>query len=239
MNKSTSEPETIGIIKTVKNKKVIELLIKQGKTIVEFPEIKTEKIELNDREIQMIEHLEDFDWLVFSDIFSVDYFLEILTESDFDLFRLDEFKIYANGEAVADKLRFSQIHADIIPPNSSPQTILSAVSDYIFDHSELKASNFLIIKAENKNDALVKLFTGNDLSAESIDVYKTKDVNQFETAKYKTLFSDNEIDRFILTAPEDFESLKQISNDFDFENKQIEFETTDEITAQTLSENRK
>lgn len=238
MNKSTSDAESVGIIKTVKNKKVIELLKKQGKTVVEFPEIKTEKIKIGEREQQLIENLEDFDWLVFSDIFAVDYFFEDLTETDFDLFRLDEFKIYANGEAVADKLRFSQIHADVIPQDISPQTILTAISDYIFDNSNLKISKFLVIKAENKKDELSKVFTDNDLAFELIDVYKINSENRFEAAKFKTLLLDTEINRFILTAPEDFESLKQISGEFDFENNQIEFDTTDEITSQTLAENR-
>lgn len=236
MNNETSEVETVGIIKTVKNKKVIELLKKQGKNVIEFPEIETEKKELGDAEKLLLQNLEEFDWLIFSDIFTADYFLEHLNEIEFDLYRLDEFKICANGEAVADKLRFSQIHSDVIPQNNSSRSILSGISDYVSDDDEFGNLRFLIIKAENKKDEISKAFTENDLTAKIIDVYKIRDANQFEIAKYRTLFSADEIDRFIFTSPEDFESLSQIISGDDFEENKIEFETTDEITAQTLRE---
>lgn len=236
MNNEASDAETVGIIMTVKNKKVIQLLKSQGKNVIEFPEIKTEKKEPGEREKMFLLNLEDFDWLVFTDIFTVDYFLEDLTETEFDLYRLDEFKICANGEAVSDKLRFSQIHSDVIPKDNSPQSILSGISDYIFDDAEFKNSKFLIINAENRKDEITKVFIESGLTTEVIDVYKIKEANQFETAKYRTLFSDEAIDRFIFTSPEDFESLNQFISGDDFEKNKIEFETTDEITAQTLRE---
>lgn len=236
MNNETFETETVGIVKTVKNKKVIELLKKQGKNVIEFPEIKTEKKLLNENEKSLLQKIEEFDWLVFSDIFSVDYFLENLNEIEFDLYRLDEFNICANGEAVADRLRFSQIHSDVIPQDKSPQTILSSISDYVFDETEFGNSKFLIIESENCDDAIVKLFVESKLETKTIEVYKIVDANTFETAKYKILFSQDEIDRFIFTAPEDFESLNQILESFEFGQNSIEFETTDEITSQTLIE---
>lgn len=236
MNNETFDTETVGIVKTVKNKKVIELLKNQGKNVIEFPEIKTEKTELKDNDNELFQNIEAFDWLVFKDIFSVDYFLENLNEIEFDLYRLDEFNICANGEAVADRLRFSQIHSDVIPRDKSPQTILSSISDYVFDETEFGNSKFLIIKNENSDDAISKLFVESKLETKTIDVYKIVDANPFEIAKYKILFSDDEIDRFIFTSPEDFQSLKQILDGFEFTQNKIEFETTDEITAQTLIE---
>lgn len=236
MNNETFDRETVGIVRTVKNKKVIELLKNQGKNVIEFPEVKTEKTELNDSEKEILQNIEEYDWLIFTDIFSVDYFLENLNEAEFDLYRLDEFNICANGEAVADRLRFSQIHSDVIPQNKSAQTILSSISGYVFDETEFGNSKFLIVKAENRDDEISKLFIERKLETKTIDVYKIVDANPFETAKYKTLFSDDEIDRFIFTAPEDFESLDQISGGFEFARNKIEFETTDEITAQTLIE---
>lgn len=239
MTNEAFEAETVGIIMTAKNKKVIRLLKNQGKNVVEFPEIKTGKKKLGEKEKQFLLNLEEFDWLVFTDIFTVDYFLEDLTETEFDLYRLDEFKICANGEAVSDKLRFSQLHSDVIPKDNSFRSVLSGISDYIFDEAEFKESKFLVITSEKRKDEISKIFNESGLTAKVIEVYSIIEANQFETAKYRTLFSDDAIDRFIFTSPEDFESLNQFITRSDYEKTKIEFETTDEITTQTLRENFK
>lgn len=234
MSNETAESETVGIIKTVRNKKVIELLHKQGKTVVEFPEIKIEKIGLEDNERQLLENILQFDWLVFTDIFTVDFLIEELEKTEFELYRLDELKICSCGEAVSDRLRFSQIHSDVVPQYNSADSMLSGIKDYIFDEDEFRNSKFLIINGENEE--ISNSFSENKLKSENIKVYKVAETNVFETAKYKSLISGGAIDRFIFTSPEDWESFKFIVGENVLSNE-IEFETTDEITAQTLREN--
>lgn len=238
MSNETTEIETIGIIKTVRNKKVIELLKKQGKNVVEFPEIKIEKIELGDFDKNFIQNILEFDWLVFTDIFTVDFFIEELEKTGFDLYRLDELKICSCGEAVSDKLRFSQIHSDVVPQYNSAASMLSGIEDYIFDEDEFRNSKFLIISGDTKNKDISSVFTENKLQTEIIKVYKIAETNVFETAKYKSLISGGALDRFIFTSPEDWESFSLIVDENALLNE-IEFETTDEITAQTLRENKK
>ena len=125
--------------------------------MIEFPEIKTVKINLNDRQINLLKNLNEFDWLIFTDIFTVDYFLEELEKTGFELYELDNFRICACGEAVADKLRFVQVHSDVIPVNSDEEVIISGIKDYIFDEEQFVNSKFLIVKAENKTSELSKL----------------------------------------------------------------------------------
>ena len=236
MSNETTETETIGIIKTVRNKKVIELLKKQGKNVIEFPEIKIEKIEPGETEKNLLENISEFDWLVFTDIFTVDFFIEDLEKTGFELYRLDELKICSCGEAVSDKLRFSQIHSDVVPQSNSADSMLSGIGDYIFDEEEFRNSTFLIISGENENEEISNVFAEHNLQTAIVKVYKIAETHIFETAKLKSLISGGAIDRFIFTSPEDWESFSLIIDE-NISLNEIEFESTDDTTAQTLREN--
>lgn len=239
MNNDLPETETVGIIKTVKNKKVIGLLKNQGKNMIEFPEITIRKIELDESEKNKFVNIGEFDWLIFTDLFTVDFFLEELAETGFDLYRLDEFKICACGEAVSDKLRFAQIHSDVIPARKSPENIFDELLMYASDEADFFDSKFLLLKGQNKNELLTKFLVEKKLNLVEITNYSVEPLNSFENAKYKSLLSGGAIERFIFTSPEDWESLNQFGGEGYLTNifETIEIETMDEVTEQTLREN--
>ena len=238
MNGEIAEKETVGIIKNGKNKKVIELLKNQQKNVIEFPEIKTVKNNLNDRQINLLKNLNEFDWLIFTDIFTVDYFLEELEKTGFELYELDNFRICACGEAVADKLRFVQVHSDVIPVNSDEEVIISSIKDYIFDEEQFVNSKFLIVKAENKTSELSKLLNDEEIKTVEIEVYKIVTEENLDSAKYGALLFGGAIDKFIFTSPADIESLLLFSKNKNLSEllSGVEIDATDEITAQTLRE---
>src|SRR5687768_2796063 len=121
--------KTIGIVENPKNKKLIANLEKQGNTIILFPEPETRLVK---NEFDVVENIRDFDWLIFIDLNSVDCFLKLLEENGIDFFELDALRICALGEAVSDRLRFQQLHSDVIPPSNQAQSVISALADYIF-----------------------------------------------------------------------------------------------------------
>lgn len=238
MNSELAEQETVGIIKNGKNKKVIELLESQGKNVFEFPEIKTEKNDLSEDQIGLLRGIKEFDWLIFTDIFTVDYFLEELGKTGFELYELDNFRICACGESVADKLRFVQIHSDSIPVTLENEVIFSSIEDYIFDEAKFVNEQFLIIKAEKSDSELTKLFTGKKIKTAEIEVYKTIPEENLDGAKYGALLAGGAIDKFIFTSPADIESLLIFAKNKNMSEllSGVEIDATDEITAQTLRE---
>lgn len=240
MTSEIAEKETVGIIKTGKNKKVIELLKNQQKNVIEFPEIKTVKINLNYREINLLKNLSKFDWLIFTDIFTVDYFLEEIEKTGFELYELDNFRICACGEAVADRLRFVQVHSDVIPANSDVEIIISNIRDYIFDDAQFLNSKFLIVKAENKTFELSEKLKVEKIKTVEIEVYKIVTEENLDSVKYGALLFGGAIDKFIFTSPEDIESLLLFSKSNNLSEllAGVEIDATDEITAQTLREKK-
>lgn len=224
------ETKTYGLVSTAANRKIIENLESDGAKVYKFPVFETEKTETAEN---IKDILAEFEWLIFPDIFAVDFFLAQLETCEIDLFELDEKRILAFGEAVADRLRFSQIHADLIPSLLEPNDIWTAISDYL-SADELANTKFLMPKFIGFETDLKE-----KLEIQEMEIYRIKPETDKETAKLKAFLAGGAIDSFVFSAPEDVFFLKQ----FLFPNRlrevlaDLEIFGTNEITMQTLREN--
>lgn len=86
-----------------------------------------------------------FDWLVFHDIRSVPAFSDAAGAAGIDIFELDRVMVCARGEAVADQLRFLQLHADLVPANVSPEGVTAAMIDYVGGRQHMEGIRVLMI----------------------------------------------------------------------------------------------
>jgi uroporphyrinogen-III synthase len=230
---------TCGIVENSLNKKVISSLLKKERKIVEFPTFKTEKVLINEKSKSIIEEIEEFDWLIFTDVLAVDYFLEILDKLEFDLFRLDNLRICSFGESVSDRLRFVQIHSDIISSKIISERIYEEISDYISDENEFRETKFLVLKRDSKEAEITEILKDKKVFVKELIVYKFIGEKNLKLSKLKTLLIGGAIDEFIFTSPIDFFNLQK---EFSRNNlQQIFSETkvfaTDEITFRYLLEN--
>jgi uroporphyrinogen-III synthase len=144
--------------------------------------------------------------------------------NNFELFELDELRVCACGESISDKLRFQQLHADVIPQKSFVENVLQAIIDY----ENPNGLKFLIAK---KGTKIAELLRENGANVEEIETYKEKEIPNF--AKLKSLLKGGAIDEFIFTSPEDVFSLQKYAN---IKELNIQTISTNEITFQTLLE---
>jgi uroporphyrinogen III methyltransferase / synthase len=229
--------KTIGIVKTAKNRKLIENLEKQGNEIVLFPEPETDFLKI---ETNLLSKIYDFDWLIFTDLNAVDFFLGLLEENDFSFFELDRLRICALGEAVSDRLRFRQIHSDVIPADIRAQTVVSALANYIFDESEFSRLKFLIIKEANQLSELSGLLSEKNGFVSEMPVYRSVFPDQSQIPKLKAIVLGGGIDEFVFTAPEDVFSVARLFGSGNLAEifAEIKIAASDEITLQTFNENK-
>ena len=237
MTQDYASSKTVGVFKNALNKKLIELFNSQGKKVFEFPPLIAQKTELCDAEIDSLKNISDFDWLIFSDIRTAEIFLEILEELETDFFEMDNVRICSNGEAVADSLRFRQIHSDVIPPKNPANTVFSAIAEYVSDEYELNGMNFLILKSASESSELANLLKKKSAKVVEIEIYEIENRNDSEVTKLKALTVGGAIDEFVFNAPEDVfnlamiigrENLPQVLNE-------MEIQAWNDITLQTLS----
>ena len=98
--------------------------------VLTIPQPDLESINSSEDNLAMLKSILAFDWIVFTHPDSASAFVAASLAAGNDEFILDDVNVLAFGEAVADALRFNQIHSDIIAPQFSPAGILDALRSY-------------------------------------------------------------------------------------------------------------
>jgi uroporphyrinogen-III synthase len=167
--------------------------------------------------------LSEFDWVIFPDPLSVDFFLPRIENK----FELDELRICALGEAISDGLRFSQLHADVIPPKVDPETVLNSLSEY----QSPAGRRFLIPASLNAQPRLPDLLKENGAEVTTLGVYEAGPVPGL--SRLLVLLNGGAVDEFIFSSPQDVFDLASL---IDLNAMDFALSATDDRTFQTLEE---
>ncbi|HMF56611.1 MAG TPA: uroporphyrinogen-III synthase, partial [Pyrinomonadaceae bacterium] len=66
---------------------------------------------------EALDNLFGYDWIVFSSVNSVNYFLRRLESTGHDPSEIDDLRVCAIGSATAESLAESHVHVDVVPQN--------------------------------------------------------------------------------------------------------------------------
>lgn len=235
----TRDSKTYAVFDHPRNKKLAGELENAGCKVVKIPLAELIKIESSQFGFP-VEEINQFDWIIFADVYAADFFLEFLNESDFDLFELDALHVCALGEAVAERLRFAQIHTDVIPVVNTSEKIVESIENYIYDEGEFAGQRFLLLKESFESfDFVAELEKRNGIVRKA-PIYRAENSSSNELPRIKALFKGGAIDEIVFTAPEDLPHCRFV---FRGENiadilRDAKISAADEATRQTLSENR-
>ena len=204
--------KTYAFFETPQNKKLAVQLVEKSTNFFKFPSLEIEVAALDIEGLCLLKNVVEFEWLIFTDVLAVDNFLQKLTENEIDFFELDAVRICAFGEIVADRLRFNQIHADVIPNKINAPTVFSAISFYAGEEN-LENLKMLLIKEKSANFGIVNLFKENNAELFELPIYTAKISDKSKITKLKTLLENGAIDEFIFSAPEDLIALRHYFRD--------------------------
>lgn len=229
---------TLAIFAGQSNKKLIARLRAEGETIVEFPFV--EAVAAEDVEAAIESALDDlsaFDWLIFPDLYAVEFFLQNLRAHQIDFFRLDDLRICAFGESVSDRLRFVQLHADVIPLRLDTTSVFAALRDYLSVESEFENLRILIAREATAELELSESLRRKKAAVTEISVYRMTTENVAGLTRLKALLKGGAVDEFIFTAPAEVFALKNIfRRDLKDLLNGVSVSAADETTFQTLRE---
>lgn len=219
------------------NKKIIAEIESAGAKIFKFPVIEAEKMEPDKTSVEILKNLKKYDWVIFPDVLTVDFFLESLAENGVDFFEMDELRVCALGECVSDRLRFGQLHADVIPRKIAAKNVLSALKDYAGEN-ELGNLEFLLIKENSLTGEIKNQLLAANAKFSELPIYRIKIGGKNEIAKLKTLLKGGAIDEFIFSAPTDFIALEYIFNEEPLARifSEIKISAVDALTRQIIRE---
>lgn len=199
----TNASKTYAVFEHSRNKKLIAELENAGGAVVRIPPPELIKID-RERFGVRLEKISGFDWIIFVDVYAADIFLELLRESDFDLFELDALHICALGESVADRLRFAQIHTDVIPVVNTPEKIVESIENYLYGENDFAGKRFLVLKESGEQLDFVAALEKKSAEVREAAIYRMEYVSVNELPKIKALVKGGAIDEIIFTAPEDY-----------------------------------
>jgi uroporphyrinogen-III synthase len=229
--------KTYAIFAAPANRKIISKLRDAQSEVIEFPFVEAEKTELNSTEKSLIENVSSFEWIIFPDVHAVEFFLEALAEANQEFFELDLLRILAFGESVADRLRFVQIHADVIPPKIDAESVFKALRDYLAEESEFKNLRVLLPKQASAETALTETLRRRESEVAELNIYRLKLENAAELTRLKALLKGGAVDEFVFASPPDVSNLAAVAgeklNDL---LAGTSVTATDETTFQTLRE---
>ena len=229
------ESPTIALFSSGKNHRQFEKIVERPGEIIRFPPPEFGK---GDFKPQILNDLSDFDWLIIADPVTADIFVNRLEENDFDLFELDRLRICVGGETTADRLRFRQIHSDVIPSASFSAEIFAALRDYIDDETEWENLRFLFPRTVELNLNLGERIRRK--KSEIIELPLTAvEFAGANPAKLKSLLLGGAIDEFYFSAPEEIFYLRQLLRTEKVAPflDEVKITAADDPTRQSLREN--
>lgn len=144
--------------------KLAQMLEDLGATVIEFPTIEIQPIQPRPH----IPPLRDFDWVIFTSINAVNYFLDLLDSKD-PARDLRNCRVCAIGPGTSTALRDRGAKVDLMPGDHIQEGIVDALRD---EDPHLPTRHVLLPKGDLARDYLVDALTNIGTRVTEIVVYR-------------------------------------------------------------------
>jgi uroporphyrinogen III methyltransferase/synthase len=157
-----------------------------------------------------IEHLKDYEWILFTSPNGVKFFLQRLKQQGGDVRDLKGIRIGAIGPGTAQTLESLGVRVDVVPREYRAESLAAA-----FSEDQVAGKKFLLPRAEVARQVLPEILRNRGASVDVVSVYRTEIAEQEQT-RVKALLEEKQID--VIT----FTSSSTVSNFADlFRNKDL------------------
>lgn len=155
-------------------------LVNLGAEALEFPTIKIIGPESYEPVDAAISRLAENDWVIFTSVNGVDYFLRRLKVTGRDARSFGKARICAIGPATAARLERASLRADFIPARFVAESILEGLASATAGNS-LEGQRILLARADVAREALFEGLISQGARVEQITTYRQVIENQAES----------------------------------------------------------
>ena len=213
-----------------------EMIEEEAGNAVLAPSIKIEAAADKNGLKNAIKNLDQYQYIIFTSVNGVKYFMQALEKEGFDLRSLAGIKIITIGSKTAAKLKENGIKADFMPEDYSTTGILKYLKNLeIEGRLNLKEASFLLPRSNIAPSDLQQGLKEFGASVNNIEAYKTKDV-EIENRILKMIAAD-ELNLLTFTSSSTVENLikgiKEKLNKFEQDDFDTELEKN-KITAENI-----
>ena len=149
--------------------KTADLLRKKGAEVLELPSICTVQVEDNSRLYEVFEHLDTYQWIIFTSPAGVEIFFEEMDRKEMDVRSLGQAKIAVIGEGTKKKLKEHHLFADFVPSVYDGDTLGAELAKEL--HGDEK---ILIPRAAAGNQKLTELLEQAGANVDDVATYTMK-----------------------------------------------------------------
>jgi uroporphyrinogen III methyltransferase / synthase len=187
---------------------------------------------------QAIENLYGYDWLIFTSVNGVDYFLRRLELLGHEASEVDELRVCAIGEATAFRLREARIHVDVIPEQFKAEGAFAAIESYLGGPESLNRLNFLIPRAAVARDFLPKALEEAGARVDVVPAYRTVRPQTSERGRVDALLAGGAVDCITFTSSSTVTNFAQLFDTTDLSQllAGVRVACIGDITAATAAE---
>ncbi len=144
------------------------LLSESGAFVYEFPTIETVPIRDYDKIDSAISRLNSYDWIIFTSVNGVKFFLKRMFQKGFDIRDLKGLKVCAIGPATRHALEEMHIRVDVIPSEYRAEAVVEAMKN-----QGIEGMRILLPRAKVARDVIPEELSKNGAVVDVVEVYET------------------------------------------------------------------
>ncbi len=175
---------------SVLSKEITEL----GGEPIEFPTIKITHPDAYQALDEGIDHLPDYQWLVFTSVNGVDRFFSRLYQRGYDVRHLSKIKICAIGSKTADSLTERGFKVDIVPGEYRAEALIDAMKNQV-----QTGERVLIPRAQEAREILPEALRRMGLTVDVVPTYQTVRETQ-DSQRLRGWLESQQIDAITFTS---------------------------------------
>src|SRR5205085_3354546 len=214
------------------------LLEGYGARVVACPTIEIVEPETYAPLDQALENLYGYDWLIFTSVNGVDFFLRRLAALDKDVSELDALRVCAIGTATAERLHEAHIHVDVVREQFKAEGVFAALESYLGGRARFDRLNFLIPRAAIARDFLPRALEAAGARVDCVPAYRTVPPQTTERARVEALLAGGAVDCITFTSSSTVNNFAQLfdTNDLRALLAGVRVACIGDITARTAAE---
>lgn len=213
-------------------------LERYGARVVSCPTIEIAEPESYALLDEALKNLYGYDWLIFTSVNGVDYFLRRLASLEHDVSELDDLRVCAIGTATAERLSEAQIHVDVVPQQFKAEGVFAALESYIGGYEQFDRLNFLIPRAAIARDYLPRALEDAGARVDVVPAYRTVAPQTTERARVEALLVGGGIDCITFTSSSTVRNFAQLFDTTDLRAllSGVRVACIGDVTAETAAE---
>jgi uroporphyrinogen-III synthase len=159
---------------------------------------------------EAIENLFGYDWVTFSTVSSLEFFVQRLLHRGHDTSELDALRVCAIGEEVVARLGELHIHIDVIPDHPTHAAVFEALETYVGGREALHTLNFLIPVSANARNGISQFLEDAGARVDSVIAYRTVAANDSSLVQLNALLAGGGVDCIVFKASTEMRDLAQL-----------------------------